>query len=132
MSLIGEFRVSSEGDLKNYFRMSDECFRVLLDLIKPFITKQNTRMRRAICADEELTATLRFLATGRSFKDFKFTTLISPQALGVIIPETCKHIYKVLKKEYWNIRIILFPWFICRRIKSNEDTKINKATKIKV
>jgi hypothetical protein len=58
MSLIRELRVSSEDDLKNYLRMSDECFRVLLKLIKPFITKQNTRMRRAISAEERLIATL--------------------------------------------------------------------------
>jgi hypothetical protein len=50
MSLTREFCMSSEGDLKNYVRMSDECFKVLLILIKPFIAKQNTRMRRAISA----------------------------------------------------------------------------------
>jgi hypothetical protein len=33
MSLIKELRVSSEDDLENYLRMSDECFRVLLHLI---------------------------------------------------------------------------------------------------
>jgi hypothetical protein len=32
-------------------------------------------------AEERLTAVLRFLATGRSFQDFKFTKIISPQAL---------------------------------------------------
>jgi hypothetical protein len=60
MSLIRELRVTSEDDLKNYSRMSDECFRVLRNLIKPFITEQNTRMRRAISAEERLIATLRF------------------------------------------------------------------------
>jgi hypothetical protein len=39
-------------------------------------------MRRAISAEEKLTATLRFFATWRSFQDLKFTALISPQALA--------------------------------------------------
>jgi hypothetical protein len=104
MSLNRELRVSSEDDLKHYLRMSDECFRELLNLIKPFITKQNTGMKRAISAEERLIATLRFLATGRSLEDLKLTTLISPQVLGVIIPETCIYIYKFLKKEYMKVR----------------------------
>ncbi|CAH1961295.1 unnamed protein product [Acanthoscelides obtectus] len=58
-------------------------------------------MRKAISPHERLTATLRFLATGRSYEDLKLTTIISPQALGVIIPETCEAIYKVLRHDYF-------------------------------
>ena len=43
-------------------------------------------MRRAVTRHEIITATLRFLATGRSYEDIKFSTIISPQALGKIIP----------------------------------------------
>jgi hypothetical protein len=73
-----------------------------------FITKQSTRMRIVTSADKCLIATLQFLATGYSFEDLKFTTLISPQALGMIIPDTCKYIYRVLNEEYPTVRIILF------------------------
>jgi hypothetical protein len=38
------------------------------------------------------------LARGQNFEDLKFTTLISPQALAWIIPETCEFICNVLKK----------------------------------
>jgi hypothetical protein len=57
-------------------------------------------MRQAITPHERLTATLRFLATGISYEDLKFSTIMSPQALGKIIPETCRAIYKVLKEYY--------------------------------
>jgi hypothetical protein len=56
--------------------------KVLLHLLKLHTEKQNPRTRTAISAEERLTATLRFLATGRSFEDLKFTALISPQALA--------------------------------------------------
>ncbi|PIO24662.1 hypothetical protein AB205_0078990, partial [Aquarana catesbeiana] len=42
---------------------------------------------------------------GRSLQDLKFTTGISPQALGLIIPETCSAIIQVLQKDY-----IWFPF----------------------
>ncbi|PIO23240.1 hypothetical protein AB205_0167370, partial [Aquarana catesbeiana] len=37
---------------------------------------------------------------GRSLQDWKFMTGISPQALGIIIPETCSAIIQVLQKDY--------------------------------
>lgn len=65
--------------------------------------KQNTQLRETISPHERLTATLRFLATGRSYEDLKFSVIISPQALGQIIPETCYAIHSVLKREYLKV-----------------------------
>jgi hypothetical protein len=62
--------------------MTHECFKVLPHLLKLFTEKQNTRMRRAISAEERLTPNLRFLATGRSFEDLKFIAVMSPQVLA--------------------------------------------------
>jgi hypothetical protein len=42
--------MSSRGDLRNRLRMSDERFEALLNLIKPFIRKQDTSMIGAIGA----------------------------------------------------------------------------------
>lgn len=103
MELIRELRQSSASDLKNYLRMNDNCFEYLLNLIKPYITKKDTVMRQAISAEERLLVTLRYLATGRSIEDLKFSAIISPQSLGKIIPETCKYIYLVLKEEYLKV-----------------------------
>ncbi|CAH1984112.1 unnamed protein product [Acanthoscelides obtectus] len=57
-------------------------------LVKPLIEKKNTLFREAVSVEERLLATLRFLATGRSYEDLKFSCIISPQLLGRIIPET--------------------------------------------
>ncbi|KAF6197544.1 hypothetical protein GE061_008508 [Apolygus lucorum] len=48
--------------------------------------------------------TLRFLATGRSYEDLKFSTGISAPSLSQIIPETCKALYEVLKKDNVKVR----------------------------
>lgn len=62
-------------------------------------------MRKAITAEERLIVTLRYLATGRSLEDLKFSAVISPQALGKIIPETCSCIYKALRKKYLKVNL---------------------------
>lgn len=61
-------------------------------------------MRLAISPHERITATLRFLATGRSYADLKFSTIISPQAIGYIIPETCIAIHQVLHQDYLKVK----------------------------
>ncbi|PNF32630.1 hypothetical protein B7P43_G17751, partial [Cryptotermes secundus] len=94
-------------DYKNYFRMSDENLKYMLAKVK-----QDTLLWNAITPEERIVATLRFLATGRSFEDPKFATIISPQALGKIIPETCKAIYtyKALKQEHLKFANSSIEW----------------------
>ncbi|XP_064077727.1 uncharacterized protein LOC135195401 [Macrobrachium nipponense] len=82
--------------------MDDSTFRKLLDLVAPHIQRKDTCMRSAISPRDRLAATLRYLATGRSYEDLKFSVAVSPQALGRIIPETCKVIWKFPhSKEEW-------------------------------
>lgn len=90
-------------DWRNYLRMDIDTYTYLLELVTPHIIKENTCMRTAISPHERLTATLRFLATGRSYKDLEFTTIISKQSLSKIIPDVCKAIFVVLKNEYLKV-----------------------------
>lgn len=90
-------------DLKNFLRMDIDSFEELLDMVTPIIKKQDSLMRKAISARERLTATLRFLVSGQSYEDLKFSTIISPQLMSTMIPETCWAIYKSLK-HYIKVR----------------------------
>lgn len=85
------------SDWKNYLRMDEDTYNHLLSLVTPLITKKDTVMRQCITPHERLAATLRFLATGMNYEELKFITAISPQRLGVIIPETCLAILKSLR-----------------------------------
>jgi hypothetical protein len=49
---------------------------------------------------KRLCGTLLFLATGRNYEDGNFNSAISPQAVGVVILETCKTISEELNEEY--------------------------------
>ncbi|XP_023312377.1 uncharacterized protein LOC111692556 [Anoplophora glabripennis] len=80
--------------------MNEEIYTELLGLVSQIIQKEDTIMRQAITPHERLTSTLRFLVTGRNYEDLKFSTGISAQALGKIIPETCRAIFDVLQENY--------------------------------
>jgi hypothetical protein len=83
--------------------MSEVEFDYLLSLVRPLISKQDTWMRKSISAESRLAVTLRFLATGSFLEDLEFSAAIYAQALGKIIPETCRAIYTVLKDEYLKV-----------------------------
>ncbi|KAB0803707.1 hypothetical protein PPYR_00677 [Photinus pyralis] len=91
-------------DFRNYLRMDEDTYTHLLSLVSARIQKCDTQLRKAITAHERLTATLRFLATGRNYTDLKFTCGISQPSLSIIIPETCEAICSVLLKD-----VIKFP-----------------------
>lgn len=95
--LLKELKVSQPDDFKNFMRMDEETFLYLLDKVKPLIVKQDTFMRDAINEETRLSITLRFLATGNSFEDLKFSNAVSAQSIGKIVIETCEAIRKVLK-----------------------------------
>lgn len=97
LNLLDYVKKQEPDDYKNYFRMNGEIYDLLLHLVSPYITKENTNMREAIPATERLAVTLRFLATGRSFEDLKFSTIISPTTISEIVMETCEAIIRVLK-----------------------------------
>ena len=106
VNLLKELRFHPK-DWHNFLRMSESTYLTLLSMVSPLIQKKDTAMWQAITPHERLTATLRFLATGRSYEDLMFSTIMSPQALGKIVPETCRAIYKVLKEYY---KVMLKTW----------------------
>nr|XP_034837881.1 uncharacterized protein LOC117994110 [Maniola hyperantus] len=100
VNLLAELKMFPK-DWHNFLRMDHDTYLHLLNMVAPIIEKQDTIMRNAIPPHDRLVATLRFLSTGRNYEDLKFSSIISSQALGRIIPETCEAIYKVLRKEYF-------------------------------
>lgn len=51
-------------NLKNFLRMDGDTFDDLLHLVGADLTKQDTRFKEAISAEERLAVTLRYLSSG--------------------------------------------------------------------
>ncbi|KAG5897549.1 hypothetical protein JTB14_007265 [Gonioctena quinquepunctata] len=67
-NLLNELRLEPE-DWFNYLRMNEETYMDLLQIVTPQIETMDTVTRKAISPHERLSATLRFLSTGRSYAD---------------------------------------------------------------
>lgn len=84
-------------DYENYFRMPEPCFEELLTIVTPFLTKQDTVMRKSITPREKLALTLHYLATGRNFKDIRFSAIMSPASICQAVMDTCETLIYVLR-----------------------------------
>ena len=90
ISLLKELRFHPK-DWHNFLRMNESAYLTLLSMVSPLIQKKekSTTMRQAVTPHERLTATLRFLATGRSYENLRFSTIMSPQT-----PRDLKYVKK--------------------------------------
>lgn len=96
-NLLSELRISEPTDFRNFLRLDGTLFDELLRMVIPEIQKRDTIMRDAIPRSQRLSITLRYLATGNTFEDLKFTSAVSPQSIGIIVMETCTAIIHSLK-----------------------------------
>lgn len=86
-----------DGSFQNFTRMSRSDFELLLGLIGPAITRQETKFRHPIEPQRRLAITLRFIATGDSYGSLSYTFKVSKQLISKIIPEVCQELINVLK-----------------------------------
>lgn len=78
----------------------------------PLITKQVTRFREPISASERLTVTLRYLATGESYRSLQYVFRIPHNTISGIIPEVCDALYKVLQPNYLKVTKHVCNFFV--------------------
>lgn len=94
----------SDGSFKNFCRMRSEDFEFLLTMIGHSIAKKDTSFRDAIPVQERLAVTLRFLATGDSYRSLSYLFKISPASISHIVVEVCEAIITCLQN---NIKVSL-------------------------
>lgn len=102
-TLIREIRMEDAVAFNGLFRMTGEQFDQLLERVSPLISKQNTNMRESISARTRLMITLRYLVTGDSYRSLMYFFRVPHNTISIIIPETCKAIYSVLKDDYLKV-----------------------------
>ena len=75
-----------------YLRFEPAMFREMEARLHPLLLKEDTNMRRAIQPGERLAITLRFLATGETFRSLAFQFRVAHNTISGIIPEVCEAI----------------------------------------
>ncbi|XP_026470287.1 protein ALP1-like [Ctenocephalides felis] len=102
--LFNELGPEDPSSFANYTRMKEPVWNELLALVEPLIVKQNTVMREAISPKRRLSVTIRYLATGNTFKDLSYSTRMAPNTISKVVQETLEAIIIVLQS-----RAITFP-----------------------
>ncbi|XP_049428868.1 uncharacterized protein LOC125886585 isoform X1 [Epinephelus fuscoguttatus] len=95
-----ELETDDRSSFRSFLRMDVDQFNDLLQLVAPYISKNNTQLRQAIRVRERLSITLRSLATGESFSSLSFQYRTGRSTVGVLVKETCRVLHHVLKKDY--------------------------------
>ncbi|KAB0804296.1 hypothetical protein PPYR_01266 [Photinus pyralis] len=92
-----ELRTEDPESYRQFIRMCGQHFDELLECIRSDIVKQTTNMRESISAEARLALTLRFLATGETYRSLMFATRIHESTISLIIPDVCNAICEKLK-----------------------------------
>ncbi|KAK4310795.1 hypothetical protein Pmani_014212 [Petrolisthes manimaculis] len=108
--LLRELEVEDPATLRQWMRLDRQQYLDLLRLVTPLIEKQDTNMRQAVTAEERLTLTLRYLATGESYRSLSCQFRISHNLISSIIPTVCKAIYKVLQSSFVHLPTTTEEW----------------------
>ncbi|CAH2088993.1 unnamed protein product [Euphydryas editha] len=87
-----------ESTFLEYERMSLHKFNELVQIMQPYIKREDTLFRKAIGVEEKLMVTMRYLATGDSFKTIAESFRLGYTTVQEIIHTTCPALWEVLSK----------------------------------
>jgi len=99
-SLFEKFRSLYPDKHRQCLRVNKAMFDHILALIQQDITKQDTRLRQAIPANQRLAVTLLYLSTGDSFRSIALLFRIGESTAQEIVYETCKALWARLQPIY--------------------------------
>ena len=85
---------------REYIRMNNVQFLYLVDLLSNDLQKEDTQMRKCISPEEMVCLTLRYLATGETFRSLEFQFRISRKVVFNAIITTVNALVKVLGSKY--------------------------------
>ncbi|KAG5888011.1 hypothetical protein JTB14_007130 [Gonioctena quinquepunctata] len=107
--LFKELELEDPSSYANILRMSVLKFKELLELVTLLIQKKDTKFREAIPSKTKLEITLRYLATGDSFKSLAYLFRVPHNTISVFVPEVLSGIYGVLQ-QFIKVRFIIYPY----------------------
>lgn len=98
--LVKELVIEDSAGYREFFRVNSQQFQFLLDKIGSRIAKKETLLRPSIKAAERLAVTLRYLATGETFKSLEYSFRISRTLISSTVIECCEALYETLQPTY--------------------------------
>ena len=108
--LLAELLQNDPAGFHNFLRVTPELFDQLLRRIAPRIEKQDTYMRKALEPGLKLAITLRYLASGDSYKSLQYGFRVAHNTISVLVPATCQAILDELEDEVMHLPSTTEEW----------------------
>jgi DDE superfamily endonuclease len=99
-TLMNELRMEDRGGFKSFLRMDCDIFLYILERIEPRITKCQ-KNRAPLSPGIKLAITLRFLATGISYRALEFDFRVAHNTISLFVPQVCQAIIEEFRDEQW-------------------------------
>lgn len=91
--LMKHLRQGDEPAFKNFVRIDPEMFNQMVDDLMPRLQKTNTNFRKSLSVGLKLAITLRYLATGDSYKSLSYGFRVAPNSIVTVVADVCQAIY---------------------------------------
>jgi len=108
--LMKELELEDVAAFKNFLRMEPTMFQELLKRVSPRIEKQNTFWRKALEPGLRLAITLRFLATGDSYKSLMYSFRVAHNTICEMIRPVCEAIIAEYSDELFSLPVNPTEW----------------------
>ena len=86
---MSELETAGQCDFVGYLRMEPAMFHELVQRLTPRLTKQATNYRKPLCLGINIANTLRFLATGNSYRSLPFSFRVANCTISLFVREVC-------------------------------------------
>ena len=97
--LLQELNREDIRGFKNFLRIPPELFHEMVERVGPLIEKKDTFWRKALDPGLKIAITLRYLATGDSYKSLQYGFRVAVNTICNFIPTTCQAIIEAYMEE---------------------------------
>ena len=101
--LIPELQVTDTKAYQEFMRMDHLHFQQLVNELSKRLYKQDTLMHESIKPTEMCCLTIRYLATGESFRSLEYQFRISRHTISRIVIEVCQAIFELMGPKYLSV-----------------------------
>lgn len=98
-NLMEELSTEAPDLYRNFTRIDKDLFNEIVERVTPYIQKKVTFWRKPIEPGLRVAITLRFLATGDSYKSLQYSFRVAHNTISHIVPETCRAIVAAFGDE---------------------------------
>ena len=91
-NLMPELAAEDPNLYKNFLRIDEQTYNELVERVRPLIQKHATFWREPLDVGLRVAVTLRFLATGDSYRSLGYAFRVAPNTISELVPETCRAI----------------------------------------